>query len=79
MNTKLFKIYMIKNNDTQKSLAEALGLPQSAVNARINGKTQFRQDEINIIRVRWNLSDKETVDIFFAYKVSEKDTIEKGA
>lgn len=79
MNTKLFKIYMIKKNDTQKSLAEALGLPQSAVNARINGKTQFRQDEMNTIRERWDLSDQETVDIFFTKEVSEKDTEEKGA
>jgi len=79
MNTKLFKAYMIKNNDIQKALAEALGLPQSAVNARINGKTQFRQDEINTIRKRWSLTDGETVDIFFTSEVSEKDTIEKGA
>ena len=79
MNTQLFRIYMVKNNETQKTLAEALNLPQSAVSARINGKTVFRQDEINIIRKRWNLSDKETVDLFFAEIVSEIDTAEKGA
>ena len=79
MNTKLFKIYMVKNNDTQSTLAEALGLPQSAVSARINGKTGFRQNEINIIRLRWSLSDQETVDIFFATEVSNKDTLERGA
>ena len=79
MNTQLFRIYMVKNNETQKTLAEALNLPQSAVSARINGKTAFRQDEINIIRKRWNLSDKETVDLFFAEIVSEIDTAEKGA
>ena len=79
MNTQLFRIYMVKNNETQKTLAEALNLPQSAVSARINGKTVFRQNEINIIRKRWNLSDKETVDLFFAEIVSEIDTAEKGA
>ena len=79
MNTKLFKIYMVKNNDTQETLGDVLHLPQSAVSARINGKTQFRQDEINTIRLRWKLSDQKTVDIFFTKGVSEIDTIEKGA
>ena len=78
MNTLLFKSYMVKNNDTQAILAEAMGLPQSALSARINGKIAFRQNEINFIRLRWHLSDQETVDIFFAYEVSEKDTM-KGA
>ena len=79
MNTKLFKIFMVKNNDTQSRLADALGLPQSAVSDRINGKTDFRQSEINIIRMRWELSDQETVDIFFTKEVSKQDTIQKGA
>ena len=79
MNKRLFKIYMIKNNDTQTILADVLHLPQSAVSARINGKTSFRQDEINTIRRRWKLSDPETVDIFFDDEVSVQDTNKKGA
>ena len=57
MNTKLFRIYMVKNNDTQVKLAQALNLPQSAISDRINGKTDFRQGEINAIRLRWHLND----------------------
>ena len=71
MNTKLFKIKMIENNDTQAILAEVLDLPQSAISARINGKIDFRQNEINLLRKRWNLSDSDTVDIFFTDEVSE--------
>ena len=78
MNTQLFKSFMVMNGDTQTILADVLHLPQSAVSARINGKTAFRQDEINTIRVRWNLSDKQTVDIFFTQAVSKEDT-KKGA
>ena len=78
MNTQLFKSFMIMNGDTQTILADVLHLPQSAVSARINGKTAFRQDEINTIRVRWNLTDKQTVDIFFVPAVSKEDT-KKGA
>ena len=77
-NILLFKSYMVKNGDTQATLAEAIGLPQSAISTRINGKILFRQDEINSIRKRWDLSDSETVDIFFADEVSNKDT-KKGA
>ena len=79
MNSKLFKIHMIRNNDTQAILAEVLDLPQSAISARINGKTEFRQNEINTIRKRWDLSNEDTVDIFFEEEVSEKDTNRKGA
>ncbi len=78
MNTKKFKIQMIKNNDKQTTLAEVLDLPQSAISARVNGKTPFRQDEINIIRKRWSLSNEDTVDIFFTDEVSEADTL-RGA
>lgn len=74
MNTLLFNVYKVKNNDTQAILAEAMGIPQSALSARINGKIEFRQNEINFIRKRWSLTDQETVDIFFSDKVSEKDT-----
>ena len=70
MNTVLFNIHKIKNNDTQTALSNAMGLQQSALSARINGKIEFRQNEINFIRKRWNLTDQETVDIFFSEAVS---------
>lgn len=79
MNSKLFKIHMLRNNDTQAILAEVLELPQSAISARINGKTEFRQNEINTIRKRWDLSNTDTVDIFFEEEVSDIDTGKKGA
>ena len=79
MNTTLFNTYKVKNRDTQAKLAEDMGLPQSALSARINGKIEFRQNEINFIRERWNLTDKETVDIFFTEEVSKEDTMREGA
>ena len=79
MNTSLFKMYMIKNHETQLSMAQFLGLPQSAISARINGKTDFRQSEIKMIKKRWNLTDQETVDIFFNDEVSAEDTDKVGA
>ena len=76
MNKKMFKVNMLKNDDTQQSIAKFLGISQAAISARINGITEFRRDEINAIRNRWNLSDHDTVDIFFNETVSQKDTVE---
>lgn len=79
MNTTLFKVQMIKHHDTQSKLAEDMSMAPSAINARINGKIEFRQNEMNFIRKRYGLSDRETVDIFFDEEVSETDTDERGA
>ena len=75
MNKSLFIKHMKRNDDTQITLADAMGMAQSALNGRINGKTEFRKNEINFIRRRWCLTDHETVDIFFTEEVSEQDTI----
>ena len=78
MNATLLRMHMVANNDTQTELSRDMGIAQSALSMRINGKTEFRQNEINFIKKRYNLSDKDTIDIFFADVVSEKDT-KKGA
>lgn len=78
MNKQLFKAEMIKHGDTQTTLADAMGIPQSALSARINGKTDFRENEIKFIRKRYNLTPDLTILIFFVDEVSDLDTT-KGA
>ena len=70
MNKPLIRAIIVKNNDTQDRLAEALNLSRSAISNRINGKIDFRLSEINCIRLRYKLSAKEVVDIFFDRAVS---------
>ena len=70
MNKPLMKSILARNNDTQNSLAELLGLPQSAVSNRINGKVDFKLSEITRIRDRYKLTAEETVDVFFTEAVS---------
>jgi hypothetical protein len=70
MNGASLKSVMVKHNDTQEKLAEVLDLPVSGLNARINGKIEFRRSEINAIRRRYSLSPEETVSIFFDEEVS---------
>ena len=79
MNTNELKAIMVRHNDTQEKLANYLGLQVSGMNARINGKVDFRRSEINRIRARYGLTPEETIGIFFDENVSFGDTEGKGA
>ena len=70
MNSNLLKATIIKNGDTQEKLADAMGLPTSALNMRINGKIEFRRNEIIFIKRRYSLSSDEVDSIFFSEIVS---------
>lgn len=70
MNSKALKAVMFENDDTQEKLADFLGLQLSGMNARINGKIDFRRSEINAIRTRYKLSAEKTIEIFFDENVS---------
>ena len=70
VNTALLKSFIIKNSETQKELAAAMGLSLSTLNAKINGKACFRQNEINFIRDRYCIDPNDLVQVFFAEKVS---------
>lgn len=74
MNTTLFRVFMVKNHEKQTELAEVMNMAQSALSNRINGKIEWKKKEINFFRNRWNLTDQETIDIFFNSEVSELDT-----
>ena len=70
MNSNLLKATIIKNGDTQEKLAKDMGLPTSALNMRINGKIEFRRNEIIFINNRYCLSSDEVDSIFFNEIVS---------
>ena len=68
MDKKLFKSFLVKNGDTQKDLADALGISPSNLNAKINGAgTSFRQNEIIAIKERYHMTAEEVNAVFFAY------------
>ena len=70
MNKALLRSFMIKYGDTQAVLAEAMGLSVSCLNAKINGKSDFLQNEIGFIKDRYHLTAYDVDSIFFAEKVS---------
>lgn len=66
MNKALLRAEMIKHGDTQETLAKAMGISLSRLNAKINSDSaEFRQTEIIFIKDRYNLSAADVDSIFF--------------
>lgn len=67
MNKSLLKSYIVRYDNTQSVLANAMGISLSRLNAKINGKNaEFTQGEMDFIRKRYGLDLQAVNDIFFA-------------
>ena len=66
MNKPLMRAEMVKYGDSQKDLANALGISLSRLNLKINGGADFRQAEILFIKDRYKLKHVEMLSIFFS-------------
>ena len=71
MNTNLLRYHMGMHGDKQADLAKALHLPQSALSARMTGKTDFRRLEMEAICKRYDLTAADMLAVFFAPLVSD--------
>lgn len=65
MNKASLKAKMIINNDIGMTLAKALGISESTLSSKINGKAEFTRSEMAKIKERYQLSPEEIDDIFF--------------
>lgn len=75
MNKNRLKSLIILYDGTQKNLAQAIGISQSRLNAKINEKNaEFTQKEIKMIADRYGLSASDISEIFFDNNVSNLDT-----
>ena len=74
LNSTELKVAMLRFNDKQEDLANALGITPALLSARINSKIEFKRNEIQIILDRYSLSMEDTKRIFFAPDVSDKET-----
>lgn len=52
--------------DTQRELARMLGVTESTLSWKINGKAEFKQSEIKAIADRYDLTGEEVKSMFFA-------------
>lgn len=66
MNGKLLRSIMLLHDDTNKTLAEFLGISEKSVSDKITERgTEFRQSEIAAIIRRYSLTDEQVKEIFF--------------
>ena len=65
MNSDLLKGKIRENGDTQEKLAVAIGISNSNLSDKINGKSSFRQNEILLIKERYSLTANDVDRIFF--------------
>ena len=67
-NGDLLKRHIAFNDRKQATLAEALGISLSRLNAKINNSSgaEFNPAEVAFIRNRYGLSDAETDEIFYS-------------
>lgn len=72
MNKPLLTSFMVRYGDTQESLAMAMGLSLSRLNAKINERdgAAFTQTEMQFIIDRYSLTRDEAMAVFFTPKVS---------
>lgn len=68
MNKNAFRSVMIYHGDTQKDVADALGISEQTVSDKVNGSSDFKQSEIKILIDRYNLTPAQVNEIFFGVK-----------
>lgn len=67
MNKNKFLDVLRTFGDTQKSLAEAMGITRTTLNNKVNERhgSSFTQLELTFIKGRYKLSAEEMTSIFF--------------
>ena len=67
MNKELLRSVMVLHGDTNKTLANYLGISEQSLCNKINENgTEFKKGEIMKIKVRYNLTCDQIDRIFFA-------------
>ena len=75
MNKRLLRSHMALHGDTNKSLAEYLGISAQSVCNKINEKgTEFTRKEISAISQKYGMDANMVDRVFFAEEVSDLDT-----
>ena len=67
MRKEVLRSIMVLHGDTNKDLADYLGISEQSVSNKINENgTEFKQGEIARIKMKYNLSSEQIDAIFFA-------------
>ena len=67
MNKEMLRSIMVLKGETNKDLAEVLGISEASVVNKMNERnTEFKQSEIAAICKHYDLTADQTVAIFFS-------------
>jgi predicted transcriptional regulator len=67
MKKEVLRSIMVLHGDTNKDLADYLGISEQSVSNKINETgTEFKQGEIARIKMKYNLTSDQVDQIFFA-------------
>ena len=67
MKKEVLRSIMVLHGDTNKDLANFLGISEQSVSNKINENgTEFKQGEIVLIKARYDLTSEQVDRIFFA-------------
>ncbi len=67
-----------KSGLSKTFIAKKLGITRQALYRKLRNELYFRQNEITALRKLLNLSEAETICIFFADEVGKMDTAKGG-
>ena len=64
--SRMLKAKMVEKDKSNEEVSAALGIDSSTFSKKLNGISEFKRTEIQIIRSFLNLSVEESESIFFA-------------
>ena len=64
MNTKLFKAQMILHDDDIKTLAVDMDISRQCLSNKINGKTVWKQNEMDFVARRYSMTAELIQQVF---------------
>ena len=65
MDKNLFRAMYTAQGNTQKQVAEILGIAEQTLSAKVNGETDFKHSEIKALIDRYGLTPEQVDAIFF--------------
>lgn len=72
MNKRKLESLMTLHGDTQVSLAKAMGIHFTTLNAKINQRgAEFNQSEISFMIDRYRMSKADIIECFFTPELSD--------
>lgn len=67
MDKQLLRSIMVRHGETNRDLANILGISEQSVSAKMNENgSEFKQGEISAITAHYKLTPEQVMDIFFA-------------